>query len=171
MNYKPLIALALLLPAFAWADKAHRPPPRAGLWLSTMKDGGSDRAFETRLCVDAGSKRNLPSADPGEWVKRHGGKISETVDGNTIHAVVVVKVPELGKHAVMTTEMTLLYIEDVNETIEVAGSVHASLDPPSSDRSHDTIFDEHWAGPCPADMKPGDVTVDGRKIDKTKKAK
>lgn len=171
MDYKPLIALALLFPACAWADNARRPPPRAGLWAGTAKHGDSDSAAETRYCIDATAKQKLPGASLDDWTKKHGTKIKVTVDGNTVHAVAVVKMAELGKHTIMTTEITLTYSGDAKETTGITDVIHTSLDPPSSEGSDDTTIEEHWAGACPTDMKPGDMIVNGRKIDITKKAK
>ena len=156
MDYKPFIALAVLLPATAWAQDAHYPTRRAGLWEGTANVGNS--TVLSKSCVDTGTDRQM--IDYGyQQLKEHGGQVSVKVDGNVIH---VSSTAPVAGHT-MTIDQTLTFQGDS----KVTGTGHTTIDPPfpqlATSMPTDSTSEQHWVGPCPADMKPGDIVTNGRK--------
>jgi hypothetical protein len=156
MDYKPLVALALLLPATAWAQDAQYPSRRAGLWEGTTKMGGN--TLQSKSCIDPATDRKM--MDYGnQKLKEMGGQLSVKVDGNVIH---LSSVATIADHT-MTMHQTITFHGDS----EVIGEGHTTIDPPFPQMAAtfptDSTSEQHWVGPCPADMKPGDIITNGQK--------
>ncbi len=156
MDYKPFIALALMLPATAWAEDAHYPTRRAGLWEGTANVGNT--TVLSKSCVDTATDRKM--IDFGyQKLKEHGGQVSVKVDGNVIH---VSSVAQVANHN-LTIEQTLTFQGDS----KVTGTGHTTIDPPfpqmAASLPTDSTSEQHWVGPCPADLKPGDIVTNGQK--------
>lgn len=160
MDYKLLIALALLLPATAWAEDVQYPPRRAGLWDGSVKMG--ERTTQTQYCVDPATDRQMMEYG-NQKLKEAGGQVSVKIDGHVVHVSSVTKVGS----RTMTMEQTLTF----NGDSQVTGVGHTSFDPPMPQAGKafpgDMVIEQHWTGGCPADMKPGDMIVNGQKINVT----
>ena len=163
MDIKKFLALALLLPATAWADDVQYPPRRAGLWEGSMKM--ADRTTETKYCVDAATDRKLMEFG-NEKMKQMGGdnSVSVKVDGNVVHITAVVK----SGTRTATVEHTMTYTGDTR----ITGVGHMTFDPPlpqpaGKTMPGDMVIEQHWTGACLADMKPGDMITNGQKINVT----
>src|ERR1700761_7047938 len=119
MDYKPFFALALLLPATAWAEDAHYPTRRAGLWEGTANVGNT--TVLSKSCVDTATDRKM--IDYGyQKMTDHGGQVSVKVDGNVVH---VSSVAQVANHN-LTIEQTLTFHGDS----KVTGTGHTTIDPP-----------------------------------------
>lgn len=153
MNYKLLTALALLLPVSAWAQDTQYPVRRAGLWLGTVQMGGV--TAPTRSCVDPSTDQRV--AEYGDQtLARLGDKVMLDINGRIIH---VTTVSSVGDH-VLTTQQTLEFKSDT----EITGSGRSMIDPPTAQMAvADTTSEQHWVGPCPANMRPGDIISNGHR--------
>ena len=156
MDYKPLIALALLLPATAWAQDMQLPTRRAGLWEGTTKMG--QNTVQSRSCVDPATDHKMMEFG-AEKLKQMGGQMTVKIDGNIIHMTTVAVI---ANHT-MTMQETLTKVSDT----EYTGVGHMSVDPPFPQMATafpgDSTSEQHWVGPCPADMKPGDMETNGHR--------
>jgi len=156
MNCKPLIVLALLLPVTALAEDGQFPSRRAGLWEGAVKMG--ETSIQSKYCVDPTTDRKMMEFGT-EKLKEMGGKVTVEVDGKIVH--VTSKVTIAG-HTMTSQEMLTM----VGDT-QLTGVGHTVFDPPFPEMSAafptDTTSEHHWSGPCPADMKPGDIVTNGRK--------
>jgi len=146
-----LIALAIAIPAVARADD---PPSRKpGLWelATSMKD-----APKTQMCVDATSEATFNAMGAGT-MKETCSQVQGHRDGAryTQDSVCKLMGSTLTSHTVMT------FVSDAEYTVEVA----SHYDPPLMGKADSTTtMNGKWIGPCGADMKPGDMMVNGMKL-------
>jgi hypothetical protein len=151
-------ALAALLPAVA----AAQPMRKDGLWEMTMRMSAPvPSTVTTRQCTDsshekggAAFRNNGPQAagvdckaGPVGPVPGGGWTYSSTctMRGMTMATTGMARGDfKTGYHMESTTRMTPAPMPQMAET--------------------KMVMDAKWLGPCPADMKPGDVVMNGRKI-------
>jgi hypothetical protein len=157
MDYKPFIVLALLLPATAWADDAHYPTRRAGLWEGAAKVGAT--SIQSKSCIDLATDRKMMDFG-NQKLQENGGTLSVNVEGNVVH---VSTVAQMGDRT-MSIDQTITFHGDS----QVTSVGHTMIEPPlpqmPASMSTESTTEQHWVGPCPADMKPGDIVTNGKKI-------
>jgi hypothetical protein len=68
----------------------------------------------------------------------------------------------------MTSTTTLTFVDDT--TVQSRGHMHMEAAPNGPPGVMDTEIanDSAWKGPCPADMQPGDMMINGRKMNALK---
>ncbi len=147
-----------------------QPPARkAGLWEQTMTRDGAPLGIvgRVRVCVDRASEAKFSlfsgkmsrSACPRRAVVR-------APDGGYVFASTC----DMGEAGVTTSTGAL------SGNLATRYRVHAQSDTsgssvPAMNGRHLTDIDATWLGPCPADMKPGDmVLANGMKINAGKLA-
>lgn len=137
------------------------PPSRKdGLWTQTMS---SDRMNqETKICIDQTVEQKMKwwgqqaqakgaNCDHTEVKAKLGGgwEFNSSCDMGSGHIV---------SHGVASGDFNSHYTVDIDST--TTGSPM-----PQANGSHKMKIDAVWQGPCPADMKPGDMTLpSGMKI-------
>jgi hypothetical protein len=155
----PLAAiLAVLSPLLAQADDVHFPPRRPGLWENTMKSGMG--TMVSKSCTSRETDRAIMEHGI-DAMRKKGGKAVVTGGGGKFHVTTVMN---MAGH-VMTTNEDLVFTGDT--AMHVQGAMH--IDPPFAQqpgmRNGDIMEnDGKWVGPCPADMKPGDMIIGDRKV-------
>lgn len=150
-----VLSFWVVLPAASRADEVAFPDRHPGLWEQSLASGASVRV--TRLCIDKASDHKL--IDYGfAKMRQMGGKVNVTGSGSRFHVETIVT---LSGHTV-TTNIDLHYKGDTH--IESTGQ--SRVDPPieGAPPVSDLREESRWTGPCPADMEPGDVLMDGRKL-------
>ncbi len=141
------------------------PPHRkAGLWVVSVTSG--ERMKQTiRQCLDEtteakmkwwGSNASSKSSDcQQESVTPHLG------GGWDFHSVC-----NMGESGTVTADGAARGDFSSHYTVEV-NSVTSGSPMPEANGTHKTSMAGDWQGPCPADMKPGDMEVNGFKINLT----
>jgi hypothetical protein len=153
-----LAALFCAAAPAAWAqiDGIDLPQRKPGLWLQTTTIG--EMHLESKACVDRGTDKAMLLAGMNK-MKDMGLKMSVTGGGDTYTIHTTAAIPD---HTINST-MVLHFIND--SAIHGDGKTH--IDPPFEHGEMPTDSsmqqDSKWIGPCPADMKPGDVITNGRK--------
>jgi hypothetical protein len=148
------------------ADAADPPPRKVGLWTSTIS---SDKMKQSiKQCLDATTEQKMKW-----WGSNASGKSSnceqETITphlggGWDFHSIC-----KMGESGTVTSDGSMRgdfgthYTVDVNSV--TAGSPMAQANGP-----HKMSIEATWNGPCPPDMKPGDMEVGGFKINMTQGA-
>ncbi|MEI9984333.1 MAG: DUF3617 family protein [Aliidongia sp.] len=161
MNLKLLPALVLLVPMLASAEDVQYPPRRAGLWEGSTKLG--ETTIQSKMCVDPASDHKLMEVGL-DSVKQMGGTMSVTVDGPVVHFKTSATI---SGHTISSEEIMTM----AGDTA-LSGTGHTTVDPPFPEFEKafpgTTQMEAHWVGPCPPDMKPGDVSSNGRKFNALK---
>jgi hypothetical protein len=143
------------------------PTRRAGLWEQTMTHDGAPLGIvgRVRLCVDRASEAKL---------SLFGGKMSrgacprQSVVRGAGGGYAFTSTCDMGQAGVTTSSGTL------NGDLGTRYRVHAQSDTtgssvPAMNGRHVTDIDATWLGPCPADMKPGDMVMgNGMRINASK---
>lgn len=149
-----VLLLWIVVPTVVAADEVVFPDRHPGLWEQSLASGASIRV--TRLCVDKASDHKLIQYGFAK-MRQMGGKVNVTGSGTRFHVETIVTI---SGHTV-TTDIDLQYKGD--KLIESTGQsrIEPPMDgvPPMSDIREES----RWTGPCPPDMEPGDVVMDGRK--------
>ena len=145
-------------PAAKPAPPAAKPPNRKpGLWEQRVQLG--QVAQLSQVCIDAASDRKLgwagqqPSDTPCE-----AAKVTPTPGGWTFTSTC-----RMGEAGLVTSRGTAngdfgsSYKVDVVTTTSGAAA-------PEMNGTRRFSMEAEWKGPCPAGMKPGDMTVNGMKM-------
>jgi len=151
-------------PTAAAAPALATPPTRkAGLWEQSMtlvESSGSTKPFMqgTKMCVDEASEAKM------KWwaTENRGGKSDCTEQsitprlggGWTIHSVCTVGEMKVVSDGQVTGDFGSHYKFD-------ATSVTSGSSMPQSNGTHKMSMEATWKGPCPADMKGGDIEMPG----------
>lgn len=151
-------------PAAAGVAQSPAPPPtgvaaaplrRAGLWEQTVSSAGKIQT--SRICLDPSLAKELAAwgeahtdakCSEGPMAPRAGGgwSFSSTCD--------------LGRSGKTTT--TGVMSGDPASRYQIdAESTTSGAPAPSMNGVHKFSMKAAWVGPCPADMKPGDMTLPG----------
>jgi hypothetical protein len=147
---KPLLVGALAgLMALSNAMSAEEFPKRkSGLWIATTNIGMPNvPAMETKLCVDAATDAELlkNGMAAGSCTRRDLHRIGDTV---TVDSECT-----MGTRKVIT-HGTIAFAGDT----AYHGEFKSRSDPPvAGGQDRTSVQDGRWSGPCPADMKPGDM--------------
>ena len=147
-------AVAVAAAAIPGLARADAPPTRKpGLWEITTSMKG---APTTQMCVDAASEATFNAMGAGT-MKDTCSKFESHRDGGVYTQDTVCKLmgSTLTSHTVMTA------IGDGAYTVEVA----SHYDPPLMGKTDTTTtIGGKWIGPCGADLKPGDMVINGKKM-------
>jgi len=152
-----LLAGALLLAA-ASASAIDFPTMKPGLWESTMsREGMPQKMTGTKMCMDAATQKEMMDMGMGT-MKTMCTKNDIRREGNKVYGTAECKFGD----ATMKSSSVTTFTGDTAYHTEVK----SSYDPPMQGMpAGNAVIDAKWSGACPADMKPGDVTLpDGRKI-------
>ena len=144
---------AAAVPAPASAPAAARPVRKAGLWEQTTEFGQVKQA--SRICLDAAT-----DAEMGLQAKPADSPCSQSevkpVAGGWEFAATC-DLGEAGKmvsHGVATGDFGSAYRVEVESTTTGAAA-------PQMNGVRKFAIAAKWLGPCPADMKPGDIVLAG----------
>lgn len=147
------------LPQFALADEL--PPRKAGLWkLSTEVEGMPGASHTLRQCIDAATDKELMNLSR-DIATKTGAKCSKNeigkVSGKYMHQLDCMMA---GSHVVSQTTFS----GDFSSSY-VATSITTYQPPMMGMTDTRSTVTANYVGPCPADMKPGDVVLpDGKKM-------
>lgn len=150
-----LLALALT-PIAAHADES--PLRKPGLWEVTSSHEGGPTMPKAQMCLDAASQAQFNAKGKDTMKGFECSKRESHSDGKVFTSDSVCKImgSTQTSHTVATT------VSDDEYTVEI--SIHA--EPPLKYGAADSKMTQHgkWLGPCKADMKPGDMIINGQKI-------
>jgi hypothetical protein len=155
MHHRHLAVLAL---GFALgASAAELPKLRAGLWeLTTASSKAQEQPPPMKSCVDDATQQEMMNFGQGVQrqmcsrydVRNEGGKIVAETDC------------KLGP-----TRMTSRSVTTFSGSSSYRTEVRATYDPPLAGQKEATLTMEgRHLGACPADMKPGDIEVAGKRM-------
>jgi hypothetical protein len=147
-----VVTVALVGPLALAASFEDLPKRKPGLWETTITPGDGQHPPPTnRMCLDAETDRELVRFGMGatnQVCSKHDISISGNVA--TIDAVC-----QLGPSK-QTTRSTITYTGNTAYRTQVK----AQFDPPFLGKTESSTSTEaKWTGPCPADMKPGDMVM------------
>jgi hypothetical protein len=151
-------AMALLLAAgcgltLTAARADDMPSRKPGLWEVTMTRAGVPSSIQSKYCIDAATdaalyKMGLSASDSmctRRDIRRNGNVV-------TVDSVCKMGETQMTSHSVLTYTGDAAYR---NET-------QTRYNPPLMGRTESAMTqDAKWVGPCPSDMKPGDVLMPG----------
>lgn len=154
MIIRNVLILAATCAVCTVAAATDLPVRKPGLWEVTMHMGDAKMPPHTqRICLDAATNQLLYRVGVGA-----SQKMCNKTDINTVGGKVVVdSVCDFGGtkatgHSVTTMMGDTAYHTDVT----------THYDPPMFGKSDSTqTLDAKWAGACPADMRAGDIVMDG----------
>lgn len=146
---------AAAAPAATSAASAAMPERKAGLWEQTMSSEGIKQT--TRICIDkavetklnwTGQQAGKSGCEKTAITPRAGGgwEFSSTCDLGAGGKIV--------SHGVASGDFGGHYSVDIDST-----TTGSSM--PQANGVHRMKLDASWKGPCPADMKPGDMELPG----------
>ena len=146
----------------ASAGPASLPARKAGLWIQTMsRDGAAGRMGQMRICIDSATdaKMSMFGQKMGKSLCQ-GQSVSRGLDG----AFSSTSTCSMGQGGTITSKGTVTgdfsSKYHVHSESDIAGASLAAMN-----GHHVTDIDGVYAGPCPADMAPGDISLaNGMKI-------
>ena len=155
----PLLVVAVLASPLAFgAGLEDMPKRKPGLWEMTIIPAEGQRAPPaSKVCIDAATDRELMRFGLG-MTEQLCSKRELSVSGSVATIDAVCKIG----NSQQTSRSTIRYTGDSAYRTEIK----AKYDPPFLGKSESTTIQEaKWTGPCPPDMKPGDlVTGPGVKV-------
>jgi hypothetical protein len=152
------IAALLATPVSLAAGLEDLPKRKPGLWEMTIVPAEGQRALPpSKMCIDAATDMELMRFGLGmsnELCSKHEASVSGS-------AATVDTVCKIGESQV-TSHSTIKYTGNSAYRTEVK----SNYNPPFLGKTEsNTIQEAKWTGPCPAEMKPGDlVTGTGVKV-------
>jgi hypothetical protein len=157
MRRKTCIAAAALAAIFCSAALADDYPPRKpGLWVLTVGTEGTP-VHTMQMCIDAATDQIFHSVGTDLRAK-HCAQNDVKVNGSVVTSDSVCKI----RGTTVTTTATTNF----NGDSAYHTDVKSHFDPALLGKTDETMTqDGKWTGPCPANMKPGDmVLANGIKI-------
>jgi hypothetical protein len=140
-----LLVAAASVALIAQTDQVSRKP---GLW-ETRSTGAAGASITARMCIDAATDAALLKSAMGQGSKGCS-KNDVKSDGKQITAD---SVCTAGDTQITVHSSTTLTSDTVAHTV-----VTVHYDPPLMGQTDTTMTqDGKWTGPCPADMRPGDI--------------
>lgn len=139
------------------------PPRRSGLWENRIATQGMNQTI--KMCIDGTVDQKMKW-----WGSQAGGSGKGKVDcreekvtrspagGWSFHAVC-----NMGESGTITSDGQASGDFASHYKVEVT-SVTTGSPMAQANGTHTTTIEASWLGPCPADMKPGDMDVSGFKI-------
>ncbi|HTK36720.1 MAG TPA: DUF3617 family protein [Caulobacteraceae bacterium] len=155
-----LASLAVLIPAAALAQPPMR---RDGLWEMTIQMSAPVKTtMTTRQCTDASQEkagamfRNSGPNAPGGVDCKAGVPLPAPGGGWSYSSTCTMKDMTMATSGTVRGDFRTGYHME-----SVTRMTPAPM--PQLAESH-MVMDAKWLGPCPADMKPGDMEMNGRRI-------
>jgi hypothetical protein len=150
--------------ATATAPAPMMPPSRkVGLWTQTVSTGQMKQAV--KMCLDATTEQKMKwwgSSAPGKSSNCEQESITPHLGGGwDFHSVC-----KMGESGTVTSDGTARGDFGSHYVVEV-NSVTAGSPMAQANGAHKITIEATWTGPCPADMKGGDMDVNGFKINMT----
>jgi hypothetical protein len=141
--------------AAAKARAVETPTRKPGLWIQTTQVEGIGTIPAVSLCLDAATDKKIA------WWGQQGARagcikndVSKNADGSWGFSSVCQSVGNIRA----TTEGSAS--GDFKSSYEVRATTTTTGAPmPEMNGTHSVIIDAKWAGPCPSDMKPGDMKL------------
>jgi len=154
MILRNVLILAVTCAACTVAAGADFPVRKPGLWEITMNMGNPKIPPRTqRVCLDAATNQLLYKMGVGASQKM----CSKTDIHNVGGKVVVDSICDFGGTKATGHSVTTMMGDSAYHT-----DISTHYDPPMFGKSDSTMTqDAKWAGACPADMRPGDIVMDG----------
>ncbi|QIL79030.1 DUF3617 family protein [Diaphorobacter sp. HDW4A] len=157
----PAVLAALTLAALPLTASAQEMPARkAGLWqITTSGTTGANKNPEQVMqqCVDTASDQALQKMGSGMMNNMKCEKNENKKDGNkyTGHAICQMGPSKMESKSVTSGDFEKEYTMTADST----------FNPPMAGiSSSKSVMVAKWVGPCKADQKPGDVIVNGQKM-------
>lgn len=150
------IAIAVVCMS-ASAQASDFPARRAGLWDVTINmESMKMPARINKMCIDAATDAKLMNLGlASKEAKCTQMNVSGMGSTRTVDSVCHINGGTQKNHVTMTYAGNSAYHMDMR----------SQFSPPIAGKSDSHIVqDAKWVGPCPADMKPGDMMVNGMKI-------
>jgi hypothetical protein len=143
------------------AAPTNRPVRKPGLWRQSMLVGGSAYVQDVKFCLDAQTDEKV------SWWGKTGlrsdcfkDEIIQKPDGSWHFSSVCVR----EDHVKMTTEGTAVGDFQRRYQLTAETTISNPVDPRQSGTRTMTL-DSEWLGPCPDDMRPGQLNYpDGQSI-------
>ena len=156
--FRPFALTAAILICPIVAAAAEMPPRKAGLWEQTMTFEGRKLPPRTmQLCVDAKTDKLLNdkfSGATGDACSKRDIKVSG--DTITIDSVCNFGAGTTTSHAVVTGSFERAYTMRATSTRQGGPQTPGA----TPGQATQTTVEAKWLGPCKADQKPGDVTME-----------
>jgi len=144
-------AVGILLPVTSHADEL--PRRRSGLWeIAETSPSEIDRSM-AHICIDEVTEPLLDNVDMITRVGRCNAT-KATANDRTLTLETTCKF----RNTRVDTHATILIADPGAYRIEAQ---RRYLPPLFGERESTRIQDGKWTGPCPKDMKPGDIVTDG----------
>lgn len=137
------------------------PSRKPGLWKQTMTIEGLNVMQTASLCLDEATDQKV------SWWAQQGARggcdqneVKKNPDGSWSFSSVC------RLEGAMKTTTTGQAVGDFQRAYQVRAETTTENAPiPAMNRTNTVVIDASWEGPCPADMKPGDmVTPQGMKL-------
>jgi len=147
--------LAAALPAAA-ANFADYPPRRPGLWEMTI-DSGRGQQQVVQYCVDAATDAALQKMGQASM----GGMCSRVEMHRTGATLTADATCRMANSEVTTHSVTTFTGDTASHTVSTS-----HFNPPMAGGMADSKMtqDGRWLGACAADMRPGDMIINGNKM-------
>ena len=132
------------------------PPPRKpGLWTQTVTT--AEMKQSTKICLDASTeqKMKLWGAQAGKSDCSQQSMTPHLGGGWDFHSVC-----NMGQSGTVTSDGTARGDFNSHYTVEVTSTTTGGP-MPQANGVHKISIEATWQGPCPADMKPGDMEMPG----------
>ena len=131
------------------------PGLKPGLWQTTVNVKGMTSGMVSKMCLDEGLSKKFQDMGTSNPGKMACSPVTASRNGNVIDVDTDCKSDGLTVHNKMHMELAGddAYHQTVTQT----------YDPPMGDPNVTTI-DGKFMGACPADMKAGDIDMDGVKM-------
>jgi len=152
-----IAATVLFAVSAAPALSADFPARRAGLWDVTVNmESMKIPARTNKMCIDSATDAKLMNLGvASKEAKCTSMNVSGMGSTRIVDSVCHMNGGEQKNHIVMTYSGNSAYHMDMQ----------SQFSPPIAGKSQSHITqDAKWIGPCPADMKPGDMMINGMKI-------
>jgi hypothetical protein len=150
-------APAQVAQAAAPAQEAATPPARKpGLW--EQKISSDETQLVTRMCLDAATDAKVKW-----WRSRTSGRsgcAQETVTPHLGGGWQFHSVCSMGESGTVTSDGSATGDFSTHYKVE-ATAVTSGSAMPQANGAHRMSIEATWQGPCPADMKPGDMVMPG----------
>ncbi|MDB5423888.1 MAG: hypothetical protein JWQ29_1304 [Phenylobacterium sp.] len=146
-------------PAVASAPAGPMTPPerKAGLWTQTMSTGKMTQT--TRICFsDAVNKKMTIWGQQGALDMCSQHSMTPTLGGWKFSSTC-----SMGASGTIVSEGEAKGDFGSHYTVHIKSSTTGAASP-QMNGAHEMTMEGTWQGPCPADFKPGDMEVNGMKI-------
>lgn len=133
-----------------------RPIRKPGLWETSASVEGLDAVQTVRLCLDAATDERLSLAGGQAGAAQCRNSQTREADGSWRFSSAC----DMGSGGTVTTVGTATGDFSSRYTV-TADSTTSGAAVPQMNRSQRVTVQAAWRGACPADMKPGDLSVPG----------